>query len=72
MRPEDKSRRIIRAAAIVEVASFVSTRADQFRNGSARGRATAQAMDVLADDLRDRAVRERGAVNEQGAEGSKE
>jgi hypothetical protein len=61
----EKDRAIIRAAAMVEIACFVSTRADQFRNGTSRGKATAQAMDVLAGDLRDRAVRERGPVNAQ-------
>ncbi|MEJ2116364.1 MAG: hypothetical protein P8Y36_00105 [Alphaproteobacteria bacterium] len=56
---DDIGKAIHKAAGILQAAYAVSMRADQFRTGTARGRATAQAMDVLSDELKDLAVKTR-------------
>lgn len=49
---DESSKLIHKAAGLIDAAGIVGLRADQFRKGTARGRATAQAMDTVADELR--------------------
>lgn len=53
------SRAIWKASGILAAASVLDMRASKFSAGTARGRATAVAMTVVADELRDLAIKTR-------------
>ena len=58
------SRTIHKAAGILQAAYFLHGRADQFRVGTARGKAIADALDQAADDLKTVALKTRDSKNE--------